>query len=68
MAGRIEDHLFGLVRNPPRGSRIEAATRHGIDLTLNLRTLLLTPDERVREMQAALRLVEEIERARTAAL
>jgi hypothetical protein len=55
--------LFNLVNNPPPGSKIEAAKLYGVDLTLNLRRLALTPTERVREMEGALRFVEELRRA-----
>ncbi|HXB19889.1 MAG TPA: hypothetical protein VNV88_00840 [Candidatus Solibacter sp.] len=55
--------LFNLVNNPPPGSKIEAAKLYGVDLTLNLRRLALTPTERVREMEGALRFMEELRRA-----
>jgi len=42
-----------LLRNPPPGSKIEAAKRFGIDLTLILAQLRLSPEERVREMHDA---------------
>jgi hypothetical protein len=42
-----------LLRNPPPGSKIEAAREYGIDLMLMLRQLRLTPDERVRELDAS---------------
>jgi hypothetical protein len=41
------DRLAELISNPPPGSKIEAAIQFGVDLTLNLRTLQLTSDERV---------------------
>jgi hypothetical protein len=52
--------LFDLVMHPPKGSPIEAAKDFGIDLTLNLRLLRLTPTERVMEMEQALRFAEEL--------
>ncbi|HEV2988360.1 MAG TPA: hypothetical protein VG759_07955 [Candidatus Angelobacter sp.] len=55
--------LLELVANPPPGSDIEAAKKYGVDLTLNIERLLLTPTERVREMEGALRLMEELQRA-----
>jgi hypothetical protein len=55
--------LLELVANPPAGSDIEAAKKYGVDLTLNIERLLLTPTERVREMEGALRLMEELQRA-----
>ena len=48
------------LRNPAPGSRIEAAQRYGIDLTLLIEQLRLTPDERVRKMQAASHVMEEV--------
>lgn len=61
----LEEHkrLYELIQNPPPGSKIEAAKKFGIDLTLTLRRLLLTPTERAREMEGALRLVEELREA-----
>lgn len=42
-----------LLRNPPPGSRIEAAREFGIDLMQLMEQLRLTPDERVRKLEAA---------------
>jgi hypothetical protein len=60
-----EEHqrLFELINNPPPGSKIAAAKEFGIDLTLTLRSLAMTPTERSRAMEDALSLVEELERA-----
>jgi len=44
-----EDRL----RNPPPGSRAEAAREFGIDLTLLIERLRRTPEERVRDLQQA---------------
>ena len=49
------------LRNPLPGSRIEAAKRYGIDLTLLIEQLRLTPGERVRRMQL---LAQTVEKAR----
>jgi hypothetical protein len=57
---RVEARL----RNPAPGSRIEAAKRHGIDLTLLIEQLRLTPSERVRRMHLT---AQTAERARGAA-
>ena len=46
---RVEDRL----RHPRPGSRIEAAQRFGIDLTLLIEKLRLSPEERVRRMHDA---------------
>jgi hypothetical protein len=55
-----EEHkrLYELIQDPPPGSKMEAAKKFGVDLTLNLRRLLLTPTERAREMEGALRFLE----------
>jgi hypothetical protein len=39
--------------NPKPGSKIAAAKEFGIDLTLLIKTLRLTPDQRVRNLQQA---------------
>jgi hypothetical protein len=49
-----------LLRNPPPGSRIEAARDFGIDLTLVMQHLRLTPAERVRVMHDACVVAEQV--------
>jgi hypothetical protein len=63
MTREEHERLIELINNPPPGSKIAAAKEFGIDLTLNLRSLAMTPTERSRAMEDALRLVEELERA-----
>jgi hypothetical protein len=46
---RAEDRL----RNPKPGSRIEAAQKYGVDLTLNIEQLRRTPAERARKLERA---------------
>jgi len=46
--------------HPSPGSRIEAAREHGIDLTLLVERLRRTPEERVRDLQEALRGLEAV--------
>ena len=46
---RVSERL----RHPRPGGRIEAAQRFGVDLSLLIEQLGLTPEERVRLMQAA---------------
>ena len=60
-----EEHekLWELIQNPPPGSKIEAAKELGIDLTLNLRLLQLTPTERAERMNSALEFALELRRA-----
>jgi hypothetical protein len=43
---------------PQPGSRAEAARAYGIDLTLLIERLRLTPEERVRDLQRAIRGLE----------
>jgi hypothetical protein len=57
---RAEDRL----RNPRPGSKIEAAQRYGIDLTMLIENLRLTPAERAKRMHEA---TVAVERARGAA-
>ena len=64
MTEEEKKRLYELVQNPPPGSKIEAAKNYGVDLTLNLRSLALTPTERAEDMEGALELVYELERAR----
>jgi hypothetical protein len=56
---RIRD----LIRNPPPGSKLAAARDYGIDLTLFLHSLELSPEERLRELDAAQPFLEELSRA-----
>jgi hypothetical protein len=53
---RAEDCLL----NPVRGSRIEAAKDHGIDLTLLVEQLRLTPAERARKLERASKVLEQV--------
>ena len=48
------------LRNPAPGSRIEAAKKYGIDLTLLIEQLRLTPEERVRRMEDASQAMEMV--------
>jgi hypothetical protein len=48
------------LRHPRPGSRIEAAQRYGIDLTLLIENLRLSPAERVREMHDAMVAAEQV--------
>ena len=53
---RAEDRL----RDPRPGSRIEAAQKFGIDLTLLIEKLRLSPEERVRRMHDAANAAEQV--------
>lgn len=63
MSQEQANQLRDLISNPPAGSKIEAALKYGVDLTLNVRTLELTPTERVREMERVLRFMEDLRTA-----
>jgi hypothetical protein len=47
------------LRNPRAGSRIEAAQRFGVDLTLLIEQLRLSPAERVLRMHEAAQAAEQ---------
>lgn len=46
--------------SPARGSRIEAARDYGIDLTLLVEQLRLTPAERARKLESASKALEQV--------
>ena len=48
------------LRNPAPGSRIEAAQKFGIDLTLLIEKLRLSPEDRVRRMHDAAIAAEQV--------
>ena len=60
MKRTIEERLL----NPKPGSKIAAAKEFGIDLTLLLRQLRLTPQQRLDELQSAMESVEGLKKAR----
>lgn len=53
---RAEDRLL----NPRPGSKIEAAKKFGVDLTLLLSNLRLSPAERAEQMLAVCQLAEQV--------
>jgi hypothetical protein len=53
---RAEERL----RNPARGSRIEAAEKYGVSLGLLIEQLRLTPAERARKIESASTALEEV--------
>jgi hypothetical protein len=53
---RAEEKLL----NPPPGGRIEAARAFGIDLTLLIERLRMTPEERVCYLQRVAALMEAV--------
>ncbi|MDQ3801320.1 MAG: hypothetical protein M3384_18005 [Acidobacteriota bacterium] len=48
--------------NPKPGSKIAAAKEFGIDLTLLVRQLSLTPEERLKELEQEMDAFEELDR------
>lgn len=58
------DRLIELITRPPAGSKIAAAKEFGIDLTLTVRKLELTPTARLQELAAAQGFVQELQGAR----
>ena len=51
------------LQNPAPGSAIEAAKKFGIDLTLLVEQLRLTPNQRVRKLQQSMYMVSKIQYA-----
>lgn len=48
------------LRNPAPGSKIEAAKKYGIDLTLLIEQLRLTPEQRLRKLESASQSLEQV--------
>jgi hypothetical protein len=53
---RAEDRLL----HPAPGSRIEAAKNYGVDLTLLVEQMRLTPAERARKLEVASMVLERV--------
>lgn len=51
------------LRNPRPGSKIEAAQQYGVDLTLLIESLRLTPEERLRDLQRVMEDFEALQHA-----
>jgi hypothetical protein len=58
--------LTQLIAEPPRGSKLAAAKEYGIDLTLLVQSLELTPTERLHQLAKAQLMMDELRRARKA--
>ena len=63
MTRERRERLLEMVRNPRPGSKIAEAKAFGIDLTLNIRRLGLSPTERLEELQSFNRFLDEVRRA-----
>ena len=63
VTAKEHDRLLMLILNPPPGSKIEAAKKFGIDLTLNLSRLRLSPTERIAENEQAAAFFQELRQA-----
>ena len=50
MTAQREKHALELIHNPPPGSALAAAKEFGVDLTLLISTLRLSPAERARAL------------------
>jgi hypothetical protein len=57
------DQLIRLITSPPVESKIAAAKDFGIDLTLLVRMLELTPTERLQKLAAAQAFFQELQAA-----
>ena len=60
MSEKKQNRLLQLIQHPPAGSKIAAARDFGIDLTLLVRKLELTPTARLQELAAAQGVVREL--------
>jgi hypothetical protein len=58
------DDLIRLITSPPAGSKIAAAKDFGIDLTLLLRMLELTPTERLQKLASAQEFFQQLRDAK----
>jgi predicted nucleotidyltransferase len=63
MDTREHERVLALINNPPPGSKLAAARDYGIDLTLFLHSLDLSPEDRLRELEDAQPFLEELRRA-----
>ncbi len=52
-----------LIAHPPRGSKLAKAKKHGVDLTLLIENLSLTPTERAKKLSSGARSLQALRRA-----
>jgi len=64
MTKEERDTLIRLISAPPPGSKFAAAKEFGVDLTLLVRMLELTPTERLQKLAAARAFFEELRAAK----
>jgi len=64
MTKKERDKLIRLISSPPPGSKIAAAKEFGVDLTLLVRMLELTPTERLQKLASAQAFFEELRAAK----
>lgn len=62
------DQLIRLIASPPAGSKLAAAKEFGVDLTLLVRSLELTPTERLERLAAAQAFFYELRNAMKAVI
>ena len=63
MSKEDRDKLIRLISWPPPGSKIAAAKEFGIDLTLLVRTLEMSPTERLQQLAAVQAFFQELRSA-----
>jgi hypothetical protein len=64
MSEKEREKLVRIIRQSPAGSKVAAANEFGIDLTLLLRQLSMTPTARLQHLAAAQEFVREIRLAK----
>jgi hypothetical protein len=52
-----------LIAHPPRGSKLAKAKKHGVDLTLLIENLSLTPTERAKKLSDGAKAMQVLRRA-----
>jgi hypothetical protein len=62
MDTKERERIIELINNPPPGSKLAAARDFGIDLTLFLHSLELSPEQRLQELDAVQPFLEELRR------
>lgn len=62
MTPQARSLAIALIENPPAGSKLAAAKELGIDLTLLLENLELTPAERVQKLEEIASFLEQVRR------